>query len=769
MPSLKSINLRFWLPFLMLLSVLIVQGFVLSLAYREINHKVQQDSADKARLYTQQLKSIASELSTGLSLEIVGDLYANYFADVHIETLLLIDETEHVLVANHAVFEGRSIDQVLPPELSMVAVEKALQGIAMVMNDDEHEHIVTYSPVRLGTEAGQLRKARLGVLVLDYDYSRERKAILAAVLNQTGLEIALMTLAMLFLFVLIHYYAVRPLRSLMLASRQLAEGEFGARIQVSGHGEIAVLAREFNDMAAKVEQALIAVREREHFLHTTLKSIGDAVIVTDPLARVVQLNPVAEELTGWRNEEVQNKALAEVFPIFNAFTHEVAEDPVARVIEEGVVVGLANHTVLRSREGKEYQIADSAAPIKNEDDEILGVILVFRDVTQQYQTEEALRRSQKMEAIGQLSGGIAHDFNNRLGVIIGYLDFLKDYFSEDEKPYQWVETASNATLRCMDLTRQLLAFSRRQGEQKKVVNINETLKELETMISRSVTPEVEVEYFLADDLWLTEIDPGEFQDAILNMAINARDAMPDGGRLLIETRNQYLDADYAVLNPEVEAGDYVQLALSDTGIGMNRETLEHVFEPFFTTKAKGRGTGLGMAMVYGFIKRYGGYIKIYSEPGVGTTMRLYLPRSRISESVDTINHSHISEIPSGKETILIVDDEIDLLQLAEHYLNDQGYRTYLAENAAQALEILAKEKGIDLLFSDVVMPGGMNGYELAQQATQQQPNLKILLSSGFTSKTIAHNGLARFAAHLLNKPYRKADLARRIRLVLDED
>ncbi|HEB57281.1 MAG TPA: response regulator [Gammaproteobacteria bacterium] len=735
----------------------------------EINSKVQQDGADKARLYTQQLKSIASELSTGLGLVIVGDLYANYFADVHIKNLLLIDETGDVLVANHAALEGSVINQVLPSGLSLAAIEKALRGSATVITDDERERIVTYSPVRLGTKPGQLRTARLGVLILDYDYSYERNAILVAVLNQAGLEIALMTLAMLFLFVLIHYYAVRPLRRLMLASRQLAEGEFGARIQVSGRGEIAVLAREFNNMAARVEQALTAVQERERFLHTTLKSIGDAVIVTDPLARVVQLNPVAEELTGWRSDEVQDKALSEIFPIFNAFTHETADDPVKRVIDEGVVVGLANHTVLRSRQGKEYQIADSAAPIKNENGEILGVILVFRDVTQQYQTEDALRRSQKMEAIGQLSGGIAHDFNNRLGVIIGYLDFLKNYLSDDEKPRQWVETAANATLRCIDLTRQLLTFSRQQSGEKKVLNINDELNELKTMISRSMTPEVEVAYFLTEDLWLTEIDPGEFQDAILNMVINARDAMPDGGRLFIETSNKCLDANYAVLNPDVEAGDYVQLTLSDTGIGMNRETLEHVFEPFFTTKAKGKGTGLGMAMVYGFVKRYAGHIKIYSEPGMGTTMRLYLPRSTARESIVTVNSLHSSELPTGHETILIVDDEIDLLQLAEYYLTDLGYHTLCAENAAQALEILAKEKGIDLLFSDVVMPGEMNGYELAQQAIQQQPSLKIVLSSGFTSKTIAHNGLGRFAAHLLGKPYRKADLARRIRQVLDEN
>jgi len=251
--------------------------------------------------------------------------------------------------------------------------------------------------------------------------------------------------------------------------------------------------------------------------------------------------------------------------------------------------------------------------------------------------------------------------------------------------------------------------------------------------------------------------------------INARDAMPDGGKLLIETTNKHLDSDYTALNPWLEPGDYVQLMLSDTGSGMDKKTLEHIFEPFFTTKSEGKGTGLGMAMVYGFVKRYGGNIKVYSEPGVGTTIRIYLPRSTPSGSTTIAQNDVAAELPGGNESILIVDDEIDLLQLAEEYLTDLGYRTYLAETAAQALEILAGDEKFDLLFSDVVMPGGMNGYELAEQATGKRPGLKVLLTSGFTSKTVAHNGLARFSTHLLSKPYRKDDLAKRIRLVLDEE
>jgi len=387
--------------------------------------------------------------------------------------------------------------------------------------------------------------------------------------------------------------------------------------------------------------------------------------------------------------------------------------------------------------------------------------------------QKQLQHAQKMEAIGQLSGGIAHDFNNQLSVVIGYLDFLREHLKGTGQPQQWAEVATRSCLRCINLTRQLLAFSRQQPREKTVVNLNTTIREMKTMIERSITPEVEVQYSLNDSPWLTETDPNEFQDALLNMVINARDAMPEGGELLIETDNKYLDNDYVTLNPWIEAGDYVQLILSYTGTGMDKETLEHVFEPFFTTKPESKGTGLGMSMVYGFARRYRGHIKLYSEPGVGTTIRLYLPRAHASKPDVTPPDSHPAPLATGNESILVVDDEKDLLQLAEQYLGSLGYRTRVAENAAQALEILKADDSIDLLFSDVVMPGGMNGYELAQQAMQlararNRPEPKVLLTSGFTAKTMTHNGLARFSAHLLSKPYRKHDLAQRIRLILDE-
>ncbi len=496
---------------------------------------------------------------------------------------------------------------------------------------------------------------------------------------------------------------------------------------------------------------------------TALQVAANGIVITDKNGVIQWVNDAFTRLTGYEHDEVIGKTPS----ILKSGKHEAAfyQDIWQTITSKRIWHG---ELINRRKNGNFYNEEQTISPVYDERGEVTHFIAIKQDITERQQTEEALRRSQKMEAIDQLSGGIAHDFNNQLGIILGYLDFLKTLYPDEGKPRQWVETATKATLRCTDLTRQLLAFSRRQSVEKKVIDLNASLQELETMIARSLTPEVEIQYCLADDLWLTEINAGEFHDVILNLSINARDAMPNGGELLIETSNIYLDADYAELNVDAKAGDYVQLMLSDTGSGMDRETLEHVFEPFFTTKPKDKGTGLGMAMVYGFVKRYHGHIKIYSKPGAGTTVRLYLPRSNTSEPATFSNIEDQEKLPTGSETILIVDDEIDLLQLARHYLSDLGYQTHIAENASQALKILAEDDRIDLLFSDVVMPGGTNGYELAQQATAQNPELKVLLTSGFTSKTIDRDILARFSDHLLSKPYRKAEMAQRIRLVLDE-
>ncbi len=755
--------------------VVFLQGIVLYfLSSGQLRYELIEEKKEGIQAEMINLQEILQYLAINNEEGQIQETVALLGVDINTNEAFLFDNNNRVIASTRMGAIGNDLEYVLQDNIRNEIQKHSSSLIrnlkTTIWQSEDERSLYAISPIVLGRLTDEsLRSDKIGIMYLHYDTGWIDNKNQEMLINTFLPMMLMLSIAGLGLSIYFNVTISRRIKAVNHSATNYSGGNYNERIEVSGNDEITDLGLAFNVMAQKVQAQREELLKRERGLSLTLNSIGDAVIVTDALGNITRINPVAEFLIALRTSEVENRPLSDVFNIINAQTREPVANPVEKVLRTSKVVGLANHTVLVSNNGEEYQISDSAAPICDENGDVLGVILVFRDVTQQNQTEEALRRSQKMEAIGQLSGGIAHDFNNQLGVIIGYLDFLKDYAGNDEKSRKWVGTATRAALRCTDLTRKLLSFSRIQTGKEAAIDINSILKELKTMFTRSVTPEVEVQYFLADDLWSTDIHPGEFQDAILNLVLNARDAMPNGGRLLIETSNQYLDEDYAALNPAITAGEYILLMLSDTGSGMDKTTQERIFEPFFTTKPEGKGTGLGMAMVYGFVKRFGGYIKIYSEPGNGTTIRLYLPRSTESE-INTVTHDNReTELPTGSESILIVDDEVNLLELADQYLSGLGYSTCLAENASQALDILNERKDFDLLFCDVVMPGGTNGYELAQKATQLRPGLKVLLTSGFTSKTLTGNSLAHFSAHLLGKPYRKADLAQRIRRVLDED
>ena len=653
-----------------------------------------------------------------------------------------------------------------------------------------------------------------------------------------------------------------------------------------------------------------ALQKSEESLRTTLDSIGDAVIATDVEGRVMRMNPVAERLTGWKIDDARGQPFAKVFDIKSEITGEPAANPVDRVLREGTVVGLANHTALVARDGKTHPIADSAAPIRDARGKMTGVVLVFRDQTDEREaerairevnafldsivenipnmifvkdgkdlrfvrfnkageelvgspredligkndydlfpkeqadfftqkdrevlrskklldvleekietprgqrwlhtrkipimgesgeakyllgiseditdkremmvelerrveertkelrnSEEQLRQSQKMEAIGRLAGGVAHDFNNLLSVILSYGEMMSSELPKDDALHGELTEIRKAAQRAADLTRQLLAFSRQQVLAPKVTDLNQTLVSMDKMLTRIIGEHIEVRTLQSQALGMVKVDPGQIEQVIMNLVVNARDAMPKGGTITLETANIELDQSYADEHVGVTAGPHVMVAVTDTGVGMDKKTLGRIFEPFFTTKETGKGTGLGLSTVFGIVKQSGGHIWVYSELDHGTTFKIYFPRVNAEQRRASVGQ--MATTPRGSETILLVEDEDQVRALATKVLQRQGYEVFHAHDAAAAIALAKKHEGrIDLLLTDVVMPK-MSGRELVEKLGPTRPDMKVLFMSGYTDDTIVHHGVLGAGVAFLQKPITPDTLARKVREVLD--
>ncbi len=536
-----------------------------------------------------------------------------------------------------------------------------------------------------------------------------------------------------------------------------------AKVKRDTSGKISALTGTVQDITERI-QARKSIQRSERRLRAIIDAVPSMIFIKNAEGRFLAVNKAVADGLGMSVDEIVGKRLGDIYP-YPDEVHTMLEDD-HRVLESGKELHIARE-IYHDRKGTTRWRQMIKVPYSEDQFGEPAVLGIAMDITKLKQTEEALRRTQKMEAVGQLTGGIAHDFNNILGIIIGNLNLLKRHIPDDEKALKRVDTIKQSAQRAVDLTKQLLGFSRRQADQIVITDINKTMGEMDSLIARSVTPEVEVKRKLADDLWLTEIDPGDFQDALLNLILNARDAMPDGGELTLETRNRTLNTTYCAEKEGLEPGEYVELSITDTGEGMPAERQERIFEPFFTTKSQGKGTGLGLAMVFGFVERSGGHIEVYSKEGVGTTFKLYLSRAMSEHSLENEKGSQSKIIPKGHELILVVDDETELLLLVEESLRELGYQVLTAADGKQAKLLLDQEPTIALLFTDVVMPGGVNGYELAELATATHPNLKVLLTSGYTEKAAANMAQSHFNANLLSKPYTLGELAERVRSLLD--
>ncbi|GAA4338290.1 PAS domain-containing sensor histidine kinase [Variovorax defluvii] len=526
----------------------------------------------------------------------------------------------------------------------------------------------------------------------------------------------------------------------------------------------AKITRDISEQKAAAD----ALRRSEQEFRLLVQGVTDyAIYMLDPAGRVTNWNAGAQRITGYAKDEI----LGEHFSRF--YTPEDRASGLPDIaLKAATTQGRYEHEGWRLRkDGSKFLAQALIEPLRDAEGQFVGYAKITRDITEKQEaaaalkrTEQALVQAQKMEAIGKLTGGVAHDFNNLLQVIAGNLQLLARDIAGNERAERRLQGALSGVKRGAKLASQLLAFGRRQPLEPKVVNLGRLLGATSDLFRRTLGDAVEVETVIAGGLWNTFVDVAQVENALLNLLINARDAMNGIGKLTLEVGNASLDEAYARAHADVVAGQYVLIAVSDTGSGMTPDVMAQAFDPFFSTKPEGKGTGLGLSMVYGFVKQSNGHVKIYSEPGLGTTVKLYLPRSHEAEDLPAATETRHAS--GGQETILVAEDDEEVCATVVDTLSELGYRVLKAHDGESALAIIQSGIPIDLLFTDVVMPGTLRSPDLARKARERIPGIAVLFTSGYTQNAIVHGGRLDPGVDLLTKPYSREDLAWKVRQVL---
>jgi PAS domain S-box-containing protein len=631
------------------------------------------------------------------------------------------------------------------------------------------------------------------------------RPLYASVLWLLGIGAATLVLSML----LAGFFAQRlaaPMRALAVQAERLGRYEIVQPTPSS--------VAELSNVSAALEQASAELRRREdesRYAETELRSSRNrlervldtspvGIVEVDPHGGFIYINATAERILRAGRAELEGLRYGDMRWVLRTpegRTLSARELPGARALAGEIAIGIELE-MFDPADNRRLMLSVNAAPL-TENGRVQSALIAFGDVTERHRTEtalreaesklralnenleqrvgdeiarrqqieEALRQSQKMEAVGQLTGGVAHDFNNLLTIILGNLENLEHRIPADDPLRRYIAAAERGASRAAVLTDRLLAFSRRQPLAPSVIDVNELVTGMSELLQRTLGEAVTVETVLADRLWQAFADPTQLENALINLAVNARDAMPDGGRLTIETANSVIDAAYAATQDDLRPGQYVAISVADTGCGMSEEVLAKAFEPFFTTKEVGQGTGLGLSQVYGFIRQSGGHVRIDSQTGEGTTVRLYLPR-HLGQPAPAAE-APLPPPPRGRreETVLVVEDDPDVRTYTSSLVRELGYRVLTAADGAAALDLLETDPEVQLLFTDVGLPGGLNGRQLADRARQIRPQLKVLYTTGYARDAIVHEGRLDPGVEVVFKPFRYSELALKIRHVLD--
>ena len=589
----------------------------------------------------------------------------------------------------------------------------------------------------------------------------ERRAEIIFLITAVSMS-ALGALGVILFFAIKHF--TKPVKELTLGATTIGKGDLTYRVKIESKDELGQLADTFNKMTEDLQKTTVS----KDYVNNIIDSMMDVLIVVDPGGKIRTVNKATCDLLGYKENDLIGQSMETIFltpgeiPAQKNILEKLNEKDDTRNYE----------TYFKAKEGRKIPVILSSSVMRNSN--TTCVVLIGKDITEKKKAEEErtaleekFRQSQKMEAIGRLAGGIAHDFNNLLTIMRGHSQLALMDLKEGDQFRETFEAIDKATTKSANLVRQILAFSRRQVMEMIVLDLNNLLGGLEKMLRRIIGEDIELLTVLADDLGKVKADPGQIEQVIMNLAVNARDAMPSGGKLTIETANVELDEAYARRHVAVTPGLYVMLSVSDMGVGMTPEIRERVFEPFFTTKEKGKGTGLGLATVYGIVKQSGGNIWVYSESGQGTTFKIYLPR--VDEPLTKAREEEVSGLFRGVGVILVAEDEEMVRKVVLEGLKKQGYSVLEAANEEDALLICQQYKDtIHLLVTDVVMPM-ISGPELAKRLVVFHPEMKVLYMSGYPDEAIVQHGVLKRGMNYIQKPFTLEGLARKVRVVLDKD